>query len=645
MRPRRSWRERLLSHAMTGIVVFAMLAITAPVAVPWAKEEVRAYTVSRPDYKRASGSWSTLAVPAEFRINAVHGALLRTGKVLMIAGSGNDETAFKAGSFKSLLWDPNTGEFKTIATPTDLFCSGHVQLPDGRLLIAGGTQRYEKLADKVQRAAGPIAITNESPADTPFVVAKGTIFTSPDGKRFRSKADVTVLPAEKTVRAGHRTRVKASYVEVMAEAVQAGAGSVIDEPFQYSIAGLARTRARNVYATADKLTREKQEFQGDDKSYLFDPATERYERVDNLTLKRWYPTLVGLEDGKTLAVSGLDGFGRIIDGDNEVYDPRTRLWEDRPDLKRTFPTYPSLFLLGSGKLFYSGSNAGYGSATEGRTPGVWDLDDNSFVPTPGLRQPTLTETSSSVLLPPAQQQKVMLAGGGGVGDSHASTARTDIADLSKRRPRFSPGPDLPAPTRYCNLVVTPDDRVFMTGGSRDYRGRANSDNHNAQFYDPKTNALTQVASPVVGRNYHATALLLPDGRIMTMGSDPLYSAKGDAPGTFEKRIEIYTPAYLYKGEARPRLTGGPTVVERGQTKRFTTSEAQHVLTARLVRPSAVTHVTDPDQRSIALDVTREAGAVALKLPERAGLVPSGWYMLFVNDDHGVPSEARWVRVR
>lgn len=208
MKPRRSRREKLLSHVTTGVIAFAMLAITAPVAVPWGKDEVRAYKVSRPDYKRANGSWSTLSVPAEFRINAVHGALLRTGKVLMIAGSGNDEKAFNAGSFKSLLWDPKTGKFKKIATPTDLFCSGHVQLPDGRLLIAGGTQRYEKLAGDVERAAGPIAIANESPDDTPFVVAKGTIFTSPDGKRFRSTADVRVLPARKTVRGvgGRRSR-------------------------------------------------------------------------------------------------------------------------------------------------------------------------------------------------------------------------------------------------------------------------------------------------------------------------------------------------------------------------------------------------------------------------------------------------------
>ena len=88
----------------------------------------------------------------------------------------------------------------------------------------------------------------------------------------------------------------------------------------------------------------------------------------------------------------------------------------------------------SGKLFYTGSNAGYGSDTVGRDPGIWDLSDNSFEKVPGLRDPRQTETSGSVLLPPAQDQRYMIAGGGGVGDSDRSTARTDVIDLNAAKP-------------------------------------------------------------------------------------------------------------------------------------------------------------------------------------------------------------------
>ena len=72
----------------------------------------------------------------------VHVTLLRTGKVLLIAGSGNDRNNFNAGTFKTSIWDPATGDLTAVSTPWDAFCAGHVALPDGRILVAGGTSAY-----------------------------------------------------------------------------------------------------------------------------------------------------------------------------------------------------------------------------------------------------------------------------------------------------------------------------------------------------------------------------------------------------------------------------------------------------------------------------------------------------------------------
>ena len=136
----------------------------------------------------------------------------------------------------------------------------------------------------------------------------------------------------------------------------------------------------------------------------------------------------------------------------------------------------------------------------------------------------------------------MIAGGGGIGDSDKSTARTDVIDLTAAKPHFEPGPDLERPVRYPNMVITPDDKVVITGGSTGYRGKGNSNQLLCHIYDPKVNELSRMADPEVGRNYHAEALLLPDGRVITLGSDPLYGdADNHKPGTFEKRIEIYRP--------------------------------------------------------------------------------------------------------
>ena len=52
------------------------------------------------------GVWKTTAQPSPVR--AVHVALLHTGKVLLVAGSGNDRGYFDAGTFKTSIWDPTT---------------------------------------------------------------------------------------------------------------------------------------------------------------------------------------------------------------------------------------------------------------------------------------------------------------------------------------------------------------------------------------------------------------------------------------------------------------------------------------------------------------------------------------------------------
>jgi hypothetical protein len=64
--------------------------------------------------------------------------MLNTGKVLIMAGSGNNKGNFRAGRFESEVFNPATNTFKKIKTPYDMFCSGHLILPDGNVLIAGG---------------------------------------------------------------------------------------------------------------------------------------------------------------------------------------------------------------------------------------------------------------------------------------------------------------------------------------------------------------------------------------------------------------------------------------------------------------------------------------------------------------------------
>ena len=99
----------------------------------------------------AQGQWSTLSYTMP--INPVHVALLRNGKILVVAGSGNcapGQTGCPTGapygpsnSSGALVLDPGTGTMTQLSVGWDMFCNSMTQLVDGRILINGGTLTYQ----------------------------------------------------------------------------------------------------------------------------------------------------------------------------------------------------------------------------------------------------------------------------------------------------------------------------------------------------------------------------------------------------------------------------------------------------------------------------------------------------------------------
>ncbi|MFJ9156016.1 galactose oxidase-like domain-containing protein [Streptomyces griseoviridis] len=641
----RAGRRRARRLAIGTAVVLALAGMNGPWLYRFGTEKYHQYKIDKPEYKAANGRWQIVEFPQQYRQDTIHAALLRTGKVLMIAGSGNNQENFDAKKFDTRIWDPVKGTIKKVPTPADLFCTGHTQLADGNLLIAGGTKRYEKLKGDVTKAGGLMVVHNENP-DKPITLPAGTKFTGKEnGRTFVSKDPVLVPRAKKVFdpATGAFLRNDPGLGRIYVEAQKRGTKYETGTQDNYRVQGLSGAEARNTYGIAQKLALDKKDFQGIRDAYEFDPVAEKYIKVDPMNEARWYPTLTTLSDGKVLSVSGLDDIGQLVPGKNEVFDPKTKKWT-YTDTVRQFPTYPALFLMENGKIFYSGSNAGYGPDNVGRDPGIWDVDSNKFEKLSGLSDADRLETSGTVLLPPAQNQTYMVIGGGGVGESALSSAKTRLIDMKDGDPKFVDGPTLEKGTRYPQSSVLPDDTVLVSGGSQDYRGRGDSNILQARLYHPDTNTFDRVADPLVGRNYHSGSILLPDGRVMFFGSDPLYADKANTkPGKFEQRIEIYTPPYLYR-DARPTLSGGPRTIARGGSGTFSSPQASEVKKVRLIKPSASTHVTDVDQRSIALDFEVAGDKITVTVPKNKNLVQSGWYMLFVDDDRGTPSEAQWVRV-
>ena len=599
------------------------------------------YEITRPAYEARYGLWTRLDIPARFRVNGIHSTLLHNGDVLIMAGSGNNQAFFNAGTFRTLLLNPETMRMRLIHTPWDLFCAGHIELADGNILIAGGTARYENLHPT--HAGGSMTVVNNTPQA--WTLPKGTIFVGPRGVRFASAFAVR-LPRARTRPGspGGNPRIVPSEQNVWVDAVKKGTGSVTAAARRFRVEGLLGPQANKlIYGMGTPMTLQKQNFEGTRDAYIFDVRTARFVKVNSMNYARWYPTLAELGNGTVMAMSGLNGQGQIT-MNSELFNPRTGQWAQGP--ARGFPTYPATFLTENGQLFFTGSNAGYGPATAAwRTPGFWNVTANRFRPVPGMADPQDLETSASVLLPPAQNQTLMVLGGGGVGQSDSATARTALIDVAAPDPHWIRGPDLARPTRYPITVLLPTDEVLVTGGSRFYRGMHGSDNRDTRIYHVATNSFSLAAGSVTGRDYHSGGLLLPNGSVLTLGGNPLFGNKEDTePQAFNQEIDVYFPPYMFRG-ARPGIIAAPAILRLGHSYLIKVSQSPGIRYLRLMRPDNPTHVTDVNERSIAVPFTAAAhGDLRVTLPSNPDLIPPSYYMLFAVNSKGIPSAGYWVRV-
>jgi hypothetical protein len=206
-----------------------------------------------------------------------------------------------------------------------------------------------------------------------------------------------------------------------------------------------------------------------------------------------------------------------------------------------------------------------------------------------------------------------------------------VLTYGRRGARWTEATPMPAGRSHMNVVQVPDGSAYVIGGSG--RGLRVDPRHRTLRYDPATGRWRYLAAQAPRRAYHSTALLLPDGRIMSAGDN--------AAGGGQALVDFYSPPYLFKGP-RPRITFAPRRVAPG--RRFTVrARGPRATRAVLMAPAATTHANDMNARHVELPVRRTARGLVATAPTR-NQAPPGYYMLFVLEPGGVPSVARWVRV-
>jgi hypothetical protein len=379
-------------------------------------------------------------------------------------------------------------------------------------------------------------------------------------------------------------------------------------------------------------------FHGLSTTVQFDPASQQWSTLSPMNFGRWYPTLVNLGNGRTLAVSGLDANGALC-VQPEIY-ASTFGWKAYPRTASPFPMYSNLFLMSDGRIFFSG--ACYGNNANGVSPRILTVPSQQSKPitetaVPGLLSASASNQATSVLLPPAQDQRVMIIGGGMAmtgSSSDMAVNRVAIANLSAPNPSYSPAPSLNYARMHLGAVLLPDRTVMVCNGSSTEEDTTTS-MLPAEIYNPLTNTWTVDTAPTVPRVYHSVAMLLPDGRVLTAGGNP-------SRGENELRLEIYSPSYIT--QSRPVVQ---TVQNGGYGKSLTiqTPQASNIKWVSLIRPSANTHSCDTEQRLVDAPISgKTSTSLTASITSNRNLAPPGWYMLFITDTSGVPSVAKWIQL-
>jgi len=327
---------------------------------------------------------------------------------------------------------------------------------------------------------------------------------------------------------------------------------------------------------------------------------------------RWYPSATTLANGDVLVTSG-DNRHRVNQLP-QVYQVANNTWRNLSSAQLSITLYPRTFLAPNGKVFFATSTSRY-LDTSGA--GAWTTVGNRI-------HAGRDNYGSAALL---ADGKIIFVGGG-----DPPTATCEVIDLNAPTPTWTATGSMATPRRQNNVTLLPDGQLLVTGGSSAAGFNEPSGAvHIAEIWNPATGLWSTMASCTRYRGYHSTAVLLPDGRVLSAGGDN------------EPNAEVYSPPYLFNG-ARPTITSAPASVTYGQTFSVSTPDAAGITKVTWTRIGSLTHAQNWDQRINVLSFTSGSGALNVTAPSNPNLCPPGHYLLWILNGSGVPSAAKIVRI-
>jgi hypothetical protein len=366
-------------------------------------------------------------------------------------------------------------------------------------------------------------------------------------------------------------------------------------------------------------------------THIFDWQAETWSRGNDMAAARWYPSVAETANGEEVIVGGGPSTA-------EVYQTNGAIRELAGFTKYNARLYPflgsrpdaQLALFGPYATGYTITTSGDGVITATSTRDAISRDYGSF-------------STYDI-------GKTIVVGGGKLTEGGVPNVPTRTAVVMNSgagvAPTYTATGSMATGRRQMNATLLADGSVLATGGLTSAATSPLVDLNHAQTaaerWDPATGQWTTLAAASRIRQYHSTAVLLPDGRVMTGGGGVCGICM--TAGYLEKNLEYFSPPYLFKKAARPVIGTAPASV--GINTNFTVSSAQAAGVAKvaLVGLGDATHGIDQGQRYVPLKFSVSGTNLTVTGPPNSGVAPPGYYMLFIVDADGVPSVAKMVRV-
>ncbi|MBL6765310.1 MAG: DUF1929 domain-containing protein [Verrucomicrobiae bacterium] len=394
---------------------------------------------------------------------------------------------------------------------------------------------------------------------------------------------------------------------------------------------------------------------GEVKAAIYDPWSNAWTQLPDMNAGRWYPTATMLANGDMLVEAGTIDIPQDVNRLSQIWQVASGTWKNlttaEPQHGR-FPIwanyYPFMYQAGNGKVFCAGPQQMARWLDISGTGNWEDVAESSLL---------YRDYGTSVMY---ADGKILITGGNppeiytttsilGTTATIYPSRVTELIDINEPNPTWRATTPMNSGRRHATATLLPDGKVLVTGGSSSpgFNIHAGAVRW-AEIWDPETERWTPLAAAQRYNGYHCNALLLPDGRVVTTGgghpNPPDAPTAGEAPEFgAEPSAEFYHPSYLFNG-ARPSITSAPSAVTYGETFYVETPDAANVAKVSWIKLGNTTHAFNQNQRINFLSFTNSAGGIWCAAPDNPYLCTPGHYMMFLLNSNGVPSVASIVRV-